>query len=413
MNAKKKLLIVITDSPPTYKGEEFLKNEVPFLKSSFDLLIFIHHNENAKQKKEELGSPLHYMPYLPTNQDKSKYPFAFFNPIFLGEFIRVLFKYKLFPSLGIINTLLGGLVMGKKYKNYLCKIIHEYPEYQVCVYSYWCNFIPIGLVFLKQTQPAIRCVSRAHGFDVYFSRNATRYLPFRDFICKNLDRVFFISSNGLEYSLKKIGEYSSMKLARLGSSHTIESLEVKKKSKKFTLVSCSSVIPLKRVNLIAEALSLWGSGEVHWVHFGDGPSLYSVLEKIKSLQLPDTIEIFMKGHCKNSEILSFYNTNEIDLFINVSESEGIPYSMIEAASFGIPLMGTRVGGVDEIIAHEKNGVLLPSHPSPADIAEELVKFSKFSVEKKLEMSKESYQVWTNKFNADKNFAAFARELSSL
>ena len=44
--------------------------------------------------------------------------------------------------------------------------------------------------------------------------------------------------------------------------------------------------------------------------------------------------------------------------MNVSESEGIPVSIMEASSFGIPVIATNVGGVGEIVENGYNGLLL-------------------------------------------------------
>ena len=48
-----------------------------------------------------------------------------------------------------------------------------------------------------------------------------------------------------------------------------------------------------------------------------------------------------------------------DLLMNVSYFEGIPVSMMEALSVGIPLLGPDVGGVSEIIKNGYNGFLVP------------------------------------------------------
>ncbi|NCO54621.1 MAG: glycosyltransferase, partial [Bacteroidetes bacterium] len=42
----------------------------------------------------------------------------------------------------------------------------------------------------------------------------------------------------------------------------------------------------------------------------------------------------------------------VDLFINVSESEGIPVSIMEALSAGIPVIATNVGGTNEIVNND-------------------------------------------------------------
>jgi len=44
--------------------------------------------------------------------------------------------------------------------------------------------------------------------------------------------------------------------------------------------------------------------------------------------------------------------------------EGLSLSLVEAMSAGIPLVGTRVGGIPEVISHGENGLLVP----PADAA---------------------------------------------
>ncbi|MFR4320263.1 MAG: glycosyltransferase [Blautia massiliensis (ex Durand et al. 2017)] len=44
--------------------------------------------------------------------------------------------------------------------------------------------------------------------------------------------------------------------------------------------------------------------------------------------------------------------------MNVSSSEGIPVSIMEATSFGIPGIATDAGGTKEIIRDKENGVLL-------------------------------------------------------
>lgn len=59
-------------------------------------------------------------------------------------------------------------------------------------------------------------------------------------------------------------------------------------------------------------------------------------------------------------------TNEVahymasaDLYIQPSRSEGLPLALMEAASFSLPLIGSRVGGIPEIIIEGQNGFLIP------------------------------------------------------
>ena len=53
----------------------------------------------------------------------------------------------------------------------------------------------------------------------------------------------------------------------------------------------------------------------------------------------------------------------MDGLVSVSESEGLPVSMMEAVAAGLPVLGTDVGGVREIVTPEA-GVLLEKDFTP-------------------------------------------------
>ncbi len=74
------------------------------------------------------------------------------------------------------------------------------------------------------------------------------------------------------------------------------------------------------------------------------------------------------GFTANYDILNFYKSNPVDLFINVSESEGIPVTIMEAMSYGILCLATDVGGVKEIV-FEGVGNLLDPRCDPGMISE--------------------------------------------
>ena len=55
------------------------------------------------------------------------------------------------------------------------------------------------------------------------------------------------------------------------------------------------------------------------------------------------ISFELKGFVDNNELLQIYTDKCFSFFINVSESEGLPVSIMEAASAGIPIVATDVG----------------------------------------------------------------------
>ena len=50
----------------------------------------------------------------------------------------------------------------------------------------------------------------------------------------------------------------------------------------------------------------------------------------------------------------------LDIFVLCSRSEGLPNVILESMSYGIPVVSTAVGGVNEIITHRENGMLVES-----------------------------------------------------
>jgi len=54
-----------------------------------------------------------------------------------------------------------------------------------------------------------------------------------------------------------------------------------------------------------------------------------------------------------------------DLFVLPSRTEGLSNAMLEAMSVGLPVVVTRVGGAEDVVTHEQNGVLIDPGSSGA------------------------------------------------
>jgi len=54
-----------------------------------------------------------------------------------------------------------------------------------------------------------------------------------------------------------------------------------------------------------------------------------------------------------------------DIFVLPSTKEGLPYVLLEAGTASLPVVTTRIGGIPDIIEHEKNGLLIDSKDSHA------------------------------------------------
>jgi glycosyltransferase involved in cell wall biosynthesis len=278
-------------------------------------------------------------------------------------------------------------------------------------YTYWLGPITLGVGLAKYNNPKIKLISRAHRGDLYFEID--KLPPYQKLIVSLVDELFLISNHGKNYIQQLYPGYSSKyKVSKLG---TPEQNIATNQSKDgiFRIVSCSYMVPVKRIDLLIEGLKELGLNKPNysfeWNHIGYGP-LESKLKE-KSLTLPDNVSYSFLGFLDDNSFLSYYKNNPVDVFINVSSSEGIPVSIMEAQSFGIPVIATDVGGVSEIVSNSV-GVLLSSNPAPTDIAQSICKFlDNPAFAKKARLS--SKYNWSRNYDAEKNYMEFARRLEDI
>ena len=173
------------------------------------------------------------------------------------------------------------------------------------------------------------------------------------------------------------------------------------------IVSCSNLIELKRVDRIIRAMKNVKESVV-WHHFGDG-KLKAELETLCS-ELPGHVEYRFMGSVPNRELMQWYQMNPTDLFISTSEREGVPVSMMEAMSFGIPVIATDVGGVGEIVRDGYNGFLMDADIDQAGVTDQIERFFALTPEQRKNMREHARQTWEEMYNAELNYTAFYRDV---
>ena len=112
------------------------------------------------------------------------------------------------------------------------------------------------------------------------------------------------------------------------------------------------------------------------------------------------------GNVQNSEIQKFYSKNNVDIFINFSNSEGIPVSIMEALSYGIPVVATDVGGTSEIVTSSV-GALIHSNANTEELSRVIENvIRRFSTND----AQKIHDIWKNKYSALTNYNTFIRSL---
>ncbi len=367
-------LIFITSHFPYTPGESFIETEFPFLYSAFDRVIIISRDVSSNKVRPLPSGVKVYrynpsstlfeylsVPVLLTRNLKNTVSILKDELSFRKEIKRPLsFPQKLF----LLKTMIKSL----QFRDFIQEVIkRENPQDTVVIYSYWMNIGARAMCLLDDFS-GIR-IARAHRIDLYEEVTDRNYLPLLRRISLKMDAIFFISEHGKEYFEGRTGKTSSKNIvSRLGVKNPFPFNPVKSGSSVFRIVTCSGLIKVKRVHLIIQALEkLHTDKRIIWNHFGEGnlkDELYRMAEE--RLGRKENTEFRFMGQVPNSELMEFYHSHNIGLFINTSSSEGIPVSIMEAQSFGIPVIATNTGGAREII-RENTGIILPPDFSIADL----------------------------------------------
>lgn len=85
-------------------------------------------------------------------------------------------------------------------------------------------------------------------------------------------------------------------------------------------------------------------------------------DEIQRVAEEHDIEVTFRGNVRNDDLPEILNRHE--LFVLPSLYEGMPKALLEAMSCGLPVVGTDVMGINEVIDHESDGLLCdPVAPS--------------------------------------------------
>ncbi len=416
-------LLLFTGDFPRGRGETFLEPELPFLAAGFDRVTVFPASLPAGRRP------------VPANVEVD---------ISLGEALRdvspsnhrwnrkaraVVRQLAYHPRLACLAAMRGVTAPRQCHRamataarisviaDWFAKKCREWEALTTpcLVYCYWTTYLICGLR-LGAAELGIRLpiVSRAHGYDLYEEIRGDEDWPFRRETIGSVDHVFCISEHGLQYLLARHPRLQGRaSLSRLGvvdvpgSPDPPDTNEVR-------FCSCSLLRPVKRVDRIIEGLAMVARSHpdqrIRWDHLGEG-GLMAELRALAGRILPGSVEYRFWGSLDNRAVREFYQKHPVDAFLNVSVSEGVPVSIMEAQCAGIPVIATAVGGTPELV-NDENGRLLGTDPTAAEVAEAMgyviVNRSDWAARRAL-----SRRQWEFLSNAHSNFPQFVRQLQDV
>lgn len=406
-------ILLLTVKFPYGNGEHFLSNELKYLsKQGNKILIFSHSSKGSsrhlpdgvKTANKSLLSDLFLMTF------GIMYSLLKYSPYYLSDLKsafnqekRNIFKFSRYAY--IISYFIRS-----SYFIAWFDLLYAKDKKDLMIYSYWMNAESYSMSILKRSYPELKIVSRAHGGDLYLERNYG-YLPFRNLIANKLDRIFAISDHGKRYLLNKfnIADTNKIVISRLGVPKQ-KKLPLNSDINDIFVASCSSDESIKRVEsilLILGDLSNSLNCRINWIHIGIEDKFF-IKKYANKLGDYKKLKMILPGIVANNEVCNIYKNHKPNFFINLSTTEGVPVSIMEALSLGIPVIATDVGGTSEII-NDSVGALVSSEIDTDMIKNEINRI----LENRNEYSENAYQQWKALCNEEDNYIKFSYNLNEV
>ncbi|MEW9624787.1 glycosyltransferase [Rhodanobacter geophilus] len=240
-------------------------------------------------------------------------------------------------------------------------------------YCYWNETQACAAVLARKAGAVRKVVSRVHGFDLYEARRRDGYMPLKRQFIADYDAVFALSREARAYLQRTYGAPpGKVRVSPLGV--PLAGARARPSAAGcLRVVSVSSCLRVKRLDRIVGAMALLGRRHpdisMTWTHIGAGPLLEEITAQARAeLRGLGNVTCTFLGELPNHAVKAYYLNTPVDMLVNASESEGVPVSIMEAMSAGVPAVAPDVGGISSLVS-DRCGVLLGPRPDAREIAE--------------------------------------------
>ncbi len=222
----------------------------------------------------------------------------------------------------------------------------------------------------KPTIPFILTIQYGYGEErLKRGRLGLIGLAFR-FILSQADYVTAISTYLLDLARKYEYKGSGEIIHNGVDVKKFKSLKVEKSPKTKVVITTSRLVPKNGMDILIKAIA-----EVKkkipdiqcWI-IGDGPEMKNYKLQITNYKLDDKVKLL--GEIAHDRIP--YYLSLASIFVRPSRSEGMGNSFVEALSAGLPIIGTPIGGITDIIEDGKTG-LFARPEDPVDLAQKIIR----------------------------------------
>lgn len=244
----------------------------------------------------------------------------------------------------------------------------------------------------------------------YWSKIRKRY----EYIINNADKLCFICEAGMKNINRLYPQTIDKSFLIVNGITDLTSQELKDVSNikqnrcdnTINLCCVGSVSVRKAQRKVIEALgmlSIEKRKKFHLAILGAGPDLPYCKEFVEKNNLCEIVSF--EGAVLNTDV--YKHLAQADIFVLLSENEGLPISIIEAMRAGLAIISTNVSGIPELVSND-NGLLI--RPDAEQLAEILFNSEKYNWK---QMGENSRQLYERKFTFERMKMDYVNMIKSL
>lgn len=349
---KKKKLILFTNSFPFgFSENNFIKFEIKELCKSFKNIEIINHKTEKKNNILDKN-----LKNIKTNTEFSKkinvlniiiifFSKSVFKKLFWKELIFIIFKKNFFRKLRMC-------VLEITYALILCKYLKEnIKEDQIIFYSFWSNYTLITFFLIKDFFPNSKFIARSLGSDLNGFIKDDDYVPYKKIKFVNLNKLILLGEYQRKFLINTYIKKNNIAIIPLGVFGQ-KMIKRNLKDKTINFLSCCNFIEVKNNILMINFLnqiSKKTEKKIHYIIVGKGK-----LENKIFKELYQNHGNFTYTHYKYiNNFFKFIKKSKVNYFLNFSSQEGMPFTVMETMSIGIPTISSNIEPNKYLV--QKNG----------------------------------------------------------
>lgn len=321
--------------------------------------IFVHRlmKEIIKQ-----GHEVHIL--APYTGEKTKYMLEGVHVERFNYFYPKRFQ-KLCGRSGMIDNVKEGFFVKFQVLTFLFfNLVHSLRKFKDMdiVHVQWPIPNGLGALFLKKIY-GIHYINTIHGEEVYLSKRYHTLFALK-WIVNNSTETVTNSSATMNSCLENGLEKDKFNIIPFGVDIDFyRPLKIPKNKNIFQILSVGYLIERKGFEYLIKAMKdvLKEHNNVKLTIVGSGPLEKKLKDLVNELELKDHVKL-MKNVSDN-ELLHLYNSSDLFVLPSVVDSqgntEGLGVVLLEAMACELPVIGSDIGGIPDIVQDNETGLLVP------------------------------------------------------